>query len=808
MFRGYHLLQWLRVRFLWGCLRVKEKRVLRKESIASTERVSESGVILVFLAIALLAIVSLLALAIDSGRLASSDSEQARTAEAAAMAALQAFREASGSYDDRLAIAVARAEEVSGLSSNALLGRPGSSQVAAGELQSNVAGEVIPGTYFFREPAETCASFDPLKNDAAGCPCSGATSNAPCLRERMPADTEATGFRVALQTKTGSPIRNVFGGVIGQDSLALQNSGSAAMVPRNGVFAVDLSSSVCGDTHIDPNRAAPSAGSYCTYRVLGNPPCGPGAPPLDNPCLVSGVCQFQNSPRDDIDETSPSYSPEPSTSQLNSWNALGDVRGANPTIPTVHYKDDYRCFRLDTNGDGIDETYLIDAFQDSAADYLGPEPLTSILAGINVAARIVDDEAIAGDTIAVFGFDKTSEIPQREIGESYPPSTGAKSGNVNLKRILDMSDVSSPTSFDLRIVNHFFFPRPGAHTDLPEAVMKSSALLRDLDNFATAQNYVAMFTDGLNTCHHNGPSPNWWEFLQNSSPVSLRNDNCYTPPDPASVNAGVDFCADGWADNKSWNNHDNGMREAASLVSGDHPFTDNGHLGAMQDLGYPTYVNLGITFHLAAFGSLSEPHTVLRRSSSGSGCMDDKSARREGVDFVQPMRGGPWPFPYVSNRRCYETLYASVPEFGGLSCQYTGHFDYLYNHMVVPTGGYYVPVRPPCDIAAVASSGLLPGFTQGQCTAGALEAALDAACDNFAPGELVKDPQLALANVVATDTGIEFDGSCTPFVAQVDPADTLKGHRLRCDASCQTASDQIETFVQAIYRQNPYVRVE
>ncbi len=777
----------------------------------------ESGAILVFLAIALLAIVGLLALAIDSGRLASSDSEQTRTAEATAMAALQAFREASGSYDARLAVAIARAEEVAGLSANALMGRPGESQVSGGELASNAAGEVKAGTYFFREPAETCASFNPANNDANGCPCSGSVSNAPCLRERLASDTEATGFEVTLQTRTGSPIGNFCGSVIGQKDISLSNRGRAAMVPRNGVFAVDLSSSVCGDTHIDPNRAGPGGGSYCAYRVLGtdppnpsvqNPPCGVGAPPLDNPCLVNGLCRFQDSPREDIDETVSGYQAAPNDLQRLSWESLGDVRGANPTVPTVHYKDDFRCYQLDTNGDGIDETYLIDAFRDPLAGYLGPEPLTSILSGINVAAQIVDDEAIAGDKIAVFGFDKRSDIPQREIGESYPPASGTKPGNANLQRILDMTDVTNPSSFDLRIANHFFFPRPGAHTDLPEAVMKGSAVLRDLSNFSTAQNYVAMFTDGLNTCHHNGPSPNWWEFLRNTSPVSLQNDNCRIGPDP---DPGINFCSWQWSANKSWNNHDNGMREAASLVSGDHPFDDNGHLGRMQDLGYPTYVNLGITFHVAAFGDLSQPHTILRRASSGSGCMDDRSARREGKDFVQPMRGpSGWPYPYTTNRLCYETTYGDGPAFGNLRCQYTGHMDYLYNYMVVPTGGYFVPVRPPCDIADVRNSGLIPGFTSGQCTAGILEDLVNTICDTAAPGELVKDPSLAAANIAATDTGIEYT-SCSPpdpTVAQVPAGDPEKGHRLRCDLSCQTATDQIQGFVQSIYRQNPYVRVE
>lgn len=796
----------------------------------------EAGFVLIFLAIAATAVIALLALAVDSYRLSTSHSQERSVAQAASLAALERYREvtvpvgldAASEYSFRLSAAIRRAEEVAGLPANSLIGTPSTQNAAVGDFASNAAGKVTPGAYIFEEPNGVggCGFYNSQggrNSPSTKCPCGGSAGSewvGPCFLENDASSIDASAFDVQMNTKTSSPIPFFFGKGIGQPSSAVRAPGRAAMVPRHGIYAVDMSASMAAETHrplrtLNPSSSEVSLASQYVFQIDPSSPVKCAANGA-KPCVANGSnCLFAGGATGD--------------QQLTWYTYMEPNRPATGYYPRAkHYRNDYTCRILDLDGDGTDEHYLIDTALhkyddngDGTSDgyYRGPEPLSSILAGIHEALVTIEDRQVAGDQIAVFAFDQ-AVVPLRLFAGTHPGQTSFE----DLKKITDLPvEGNAKTAETETRLNAGFFPRWEANTDIPEAVMKSGDLLREMANSASSQNYVAMFTDGISTCQHQcGDSdgstgecanPVWNTFLYKdaSNKVKLSQDLCRSPQTVPfdhrkTVEEGGGPYTDGtgWWYGASWNFHINSINEVSTLIAGNRTEYPMSQFWWMKQAGLPSYVDQRIAFHAVLFGQLAQPHTVLRKHSSDPNrCMDEADARRSGNSYVW----NDWDDYWIYNRSCYETLEDSSTGV----CPYLQGTYEIYRHWVRPTGGFFVAVRPPCDMTKF-SVAYSTSMTNAQCRTGALNTRLDNICKTkglWPGGPVRNEPRLVTAGIVDDLAGKNYYGPGQMDFNWVKDSDQeYRPPRITCDTSCRTIEEQVKEFIRKIYDQNPYVLVD
>ncbi|MFN8388804.1 MAG: hypothetical protein U0136_00775 [Bdellovibrionota bacterium] len=814
------------------------------KKLLALEQPDQTGFVLIFLAIAATAFVALLALTIDSYRLATSHSQERSVAQAASLAALERYREAKpttpfatprAEYEWRVTKAIERAEEVAGLQKNTLLGNPGTSLANVGDLTNNSAGTITAGAYVFEEPngAGGCSSYSGTNSATNGCPCGGTAPNkwvGPCFKANDQNSVEASSFEVKIKTKSSSPIPFLFGRAIGYTSQSIQAPGRAAMVPRHGVYALDMSGSMTAETHLSYADLGPTEqakASQYVFQIRGNSALGDPVCTTDgaqNPC-INAACTFLGD-----------------LNALAVWNGMEKTRPATGLKPSwKHYRSDYTCKLVDIDNDGTNEQYLVDTNThyyddstppDNAADgfYRGPEPLSNILVGIHQALLKLEERQVAGDQIAVLAFDQ-AVVDKRpaELGRVFGYTHPGLASFETLKQLTDVAEPGNPKSASLTLrLNAGFFPRPAANTDIPEAVVKASDLLAEMPNNTSAQSYVALFTDGLSTCSHQcregdttgpcaGNNPWWSTFIyrDQTDRVKLTTDVCVTPPDdwfdhrPQATGTPYPDHGTGWWNGSSWNYHINSLAEVSTLIAGNRTEYPMQQYYYMQLARFPSYVDQRITFHALVFGKLAQPHTVLKRHTSDSSkCMDEADARKSGETFTW----NDWHDYNNFNRNCYETIQQSGPG----RCPYLQHIYEIYRNWVKPTGGYFVPIRPSCASAQLQSTF---GISSSQCRSGALNDKLDEICSRAgypgAPVNGADDPQdyqkLTNAGLIDDLAGKNFTGpnqNDYNFVYDSQDNGPRRAPRVICDTGCRTTEEQITEFVNKVYAQNPYVLVD
>jgi len=811
----------------------------------------DDGAILPLLAIAAVMIVIFLALAVDTARLGASKQQQKKTTQLSSMAALEAYREAvvdpavfttpAAQHAEKLRIAIDRAEQVAGFTKNSLLGRPGQSQVnaAADELgASHAAGQVVAGEYYFEEPTGGCTAYNAAggKNGPDGCPC-GAVGGwkAACFREADATENDARSFQVRLASKSDSPIANVFGGVFGQKNVSISSWGAAAMVPRHGIYAIDLSQSMAEETHLPPESLPgdKAMASYYTFRLESPTTCAG----TDNPCISDGSgCHFA---------TDRSYKPplvwyggvDPFGVRYAGMVANRSSMGT--TLKTRHFRDDYKCFKLrledlDGNKDTFEEAYyLIDThvhpYDNGGGDtgfYRGPEPLSSVLAGMQEALNTIQARSVAGDRIGVFGFDEwVQDI--RVFPDTYP-------GQADYADLLKVTTVPDSTggardvSTDPNILKRIqkgYVPVPDRSTDTALAVVKASTLLGSMPNARNAQSYVAMFTDGLTTCSHStGDYKNFIEKGPDGKP-RLTEQFCRIPPDASSSycdTSGEPY----WSWGTGWDTLWNGLTQTSNLVSGSYPGVkpaDSEWVPFMNLAGYQTYVEQKISFNVALFGSRTEPHTMLLKK--GSKCVTDGQARSAGdaASYVGNFRKLEDEYGFHPDQSCYHRTAE-----GTAGCPFFIPQDWYYGNMVVPTGGFWVPIRPACNLTKI-NAQFGTAITPDQCKTSSVvqDTILDPACAAAASApactsstaHCYRTPSGAtevnggsgllgkLLNAGVTNNYVGSVQTCSGRVATWDNPRRFGQHRLICDTNCRDMESQIRDFIRKLYATNPYVLV-
>lgn len=805
---------------------------------------SEAGVVMILLAIFLVAVASVLALLIDGGRLSNSSTEKRMSAEIAVSAALESYRNfdptsdaslganpnPSDLYHARLRAAFRRAEEVIAFDANSLTTDRKDAQLSLGddllsdgsgalsERSNDVVGVLTPGRFFTEEPGgeDGCQTYAPNGSD---CPCNGGKWEGACFLANDASATSLTAFDLTLRSKDDegmsllfAPVMNfLLNGDKGQQQFALSERARATLQARVNIFAIDLSRSVSFDTHVPITNARDNLGTAAEYVFELDTAAGPGCLPSNgNPCIGNNTCRFRfpEYPSQDI------------------WEALPPTRVGQPLGPkTQHYQDDYACFQIDGR------EYLVDISIHDLADgtrYYGPEPLNNILSGLHEALLEVKTKTVPGDKIGIFAFDEVDnwlaerEMPPTNIFED--PSTWGDMEDITNISLLDGAPPSaagvpraryfdpSNAALQKRLLVKKFFPIPNADTDITFGVYQAAQLLPE--GLTNADLQVTMFSDFVNSCKSAD-----YRFLKPGDPVELADRQCLQP----NVTEDIQYSPQ----NNSWGYFNGGMTEAVMMVSSSPnlPLQDwqiDQRDSVMEFSKWKTYAERGIRFNAFMFGEFVEPHILLKPSMTDSTkCMDDKDARRHNRDFVAgPAREywNPW-----DSQRCI--FYRQAVE----ECKASG-VSRLVHHMVASTGGYFLPMRPPCSISDLNAQATLStwGVNDTNCSEGKLEDALDQnVCAPFNPSSAtgsVLDPaigdygplgplvtELDTAGIVETSWGsVKYEAPPHTYEfydQEYTAAHGEKATRIVCDTKCRSFEQQIEDVIREMYNTNPYTLV-
>ena len=428
------------------------------KSIPSTYRRSESerGVVVILFAALVLVFFAFAALAIDIG-FAASAAHQARShAQLAALSALERYFFTEGSHETRLAAALERANAVSQL--NVVLGSGGSAN-QIDTVESDLDRPLlVPGRFFHTAPP---SGVNPCLGD----------EELPCF---VPYDGSAPVNAMRIQGKYYNDITLRLASVaFGETHAAVNVSATANIVPRHGCFVVDLSRSMTAETH-------KQTFVYGYYLMS------------DNPSLVK---------------------PEDSTAWGNlSPNYL--VRGSNATVPSVHYRDDYQLkavvsdlsYNALTHSDyhpaptdnnsayalgDVEANYRVDMFRNGTI-YGGPEPLTTVFAGIDRALEYLQSRAVVGDMAClVFYDDKLSWSRVFKLTSDFD----------YLRSFTDLSDTADPDHGLLRAIRHGLFPFADAKTNTLLGVAEAvSQLATESATGSPSSDFIVLIGDGITNC--------------------------------------------------------------------------------------------------------------------------------------------------------------------------------------------------------------------------------------------------------------------------------------------------------------------
>ena len=481
------------------------------------ENYQEQGIVLPIVALLLGVLIIFTALAIDTTMLASSKSRQRHIAQYMALGAVKAFSNTPGDNNTKLQAAVDRAKEFA--DDNTFISQafmlPEAKSIGTNRVSSPAAthGILIPGIWYFQPQPTLCTNPDPRLRP---CPCGTSPGvRTPCFRPLnfdLPSEANVipNAMSVQIWTSATSPVRTVFARLKGLDNYTLGGQATAAITPRHGVFLLDLSRSAHGENFLafesaPPTAVAPSTVSYqdsaeFAYRVTNIPggscvagtnPCAPPPPcvvgppspyPAPNGCSIIGgiVTTLYNV-------------------EYNQY--VRNCRLSTPLRPPErHYKTDYACYPISysDNGSARNDNYLIDVYRGPtlSGNSRGPEPLSTMLEGMNYALQLVQTASVPGDLMGVIGFDMSAQIDIRRMDPA--PSTDARYSG-----FLTTSDMTrqAPADLQQRFQQFGLFTRVESEANFPEALREARTMLRSAPDASSAENFVVMMSDGLTSCY-------------------------------------------------------------------------------------------------------------------------------------------------------------------------------------------------------------------------------------------------------------------------------------------------------------------
>lgn len=429
-------------------------------------RKQQSGFALVMLAIIIVAIITLVAIAIDISSMGTSIAQGKGNARYAALSAIETYFATSGAdHQTRMVEATTRLNEVAGLNSVLSAGEKVSNQT----IGENSLMELIPGKFFYSAGSD---GVNPCDSE----------QEPPCFVDYTGGDA-VNAFR--LRGELYNDVKTFFAPILGNNKVKVNVDVVSAITPRQGCFVVDLSPSMTRETHI------PDANHGAAYGFYLQNPVNPGA----------------------------AYSWHDERFELMSVEY--PLRPGGVPVPRVHYRDDYWFVPLLNNNDYISAApnsnyrkyhpnpdtdditlsrlyearpanYWVDFFRKSP--YEGPQPLTAILKGLNIAVRRFEERSVAGDKMCIIFFDHNLSWPRViRLTDNYQ----------YIKELLEIRDESTPMSDIDKLSQHGIFPSKDSFTNILMALSEAERQFKQekLDNPGLpVSQFIVLVTDGLSNC--------------------------------------------------------------------------------------------------------------------------------------------------------------------------------------------------------------------------------------------------------------------------------------------------------------------
>ena len=668
---------------------------------------SESGVVLILLALLAVVIVSFAALIIDLSAYGNQREQAEEYARLAALAALEAHMgaAATATLPQKVQAALDRANTVSNV--NVLITERNTgarlySPALTPALGPNNGAQLIPGRWVPSLPTD---GSDPC---AGTYPCFVPENNLAVLP--LP---QITAYRVTGQiydrfsTKLA---RWIFGNTAAD--FPVNVLATATVVPRRGVFIIDLSASQTRDTHVlrtsQPQIDHPldGRGSEFVYTLS-----------TENP----GELAFQDTAWNNVLAAGRDR-PKFTGNGPNSWRAFFNTAQApdnTKDITTItqdqyrrmHFKDDYvkKYVLMDSDFSLLQSVYnanpnwsnypfphldpasspLYEISTDPALDYRhvirvdkfrnppdsdasvgftyqGAEPLHSVFAGLNAAMTEFSSRRVAGDAASLMFVDSRLwytrfvtmtdnfdyllrltdfDIPAGGINDD-PPAYGAPANNNNILR-------TSTSGFELAI-RHGLLPigSGASKTNLSLAVNQALIELQRGNPTGFSSNFITIITDGLGNCR-----------------PCLASETC-----PAA---------------------DGGFR-----CSNQYSYYNQAMANLVNTIRTQVQ-GRNISVNWIMLGDAIAPHMTSMSDGNG-GCMTDEQARIQNVPMVMGSTGN------MDN--AFNNMSPSSPFYEASVVPY---------QIAVATKGLFGPIRPPatgCTTAAPRVPASCPGVANNPLT--------------------------------------------------------------------------------------------
>jgi len=531
-----------------------------KSTLDSSRKELEAGGVLVLVAILIFALVAMVALAIELS-IISAGTEQARQlTRVAALTAIEEFYSDIADCDpdqdgdcieNGLEAAVTR---VNDLFADARLFSEKDSSSAPRVSLAPQAGEasLIPGMWLTRAPELLDGQ------DLVDCG-DGQEENYPCFAPMelgtISLNNTPNAFRIegtffpSITLKMGAKIFNV---------AALQPfvAATATFMPRRGCFLIDVSPTITYDSHLPWHGGGPYS-----YPMGQQPP--PNQPPKFNAHVPGAITLNEDclNPEESGEECGPltseafgnhyAYFFEPDNTDATEataieyfylypsmdigWAALINdsidpdnplsQRGANTFEPFKHYASDYQSLYLlsdeDYNVDFAlhhpdpdnDDRYSLPYRHLAHVDvypFSAPEPLRSLVDGVNEALGQFSDRRVAGDRACLIFFDRRVTWP-RIVRMTDDFDYLIDFTNFDLQEEI-LSDGEEPPDFSsdgvgegrLRTIRHGIMPFRGQFTDIQAALQEAMLQLDESrEDGVPASEFVVVISDGLQNCYYN-----------------------------------------------------------------------------------------------------------------------------------------------------------------------------------------------------------------------------------------------------------------------------------------------------------------
>jgi len=642
---------------------------------------SEKGAVLLFLAIALIAVLSVAALAIDMTLYSNARNQGVNYARLAALAAVEEYfdkkqREPTAGELSWKQSAARRANDISktnyffAIDSVVQHIRP--NELALRDDANPPSTDVIleGGHWIYEEDATySCESGD----------------TPPCFVPETDNTKAINAMRVTgiLYRPVSTFLAHAAFGIQSLPPVTIDVT--AAAVPRHGCFAVDISPSITSVTHhqtdesvldADLNDSSPSGtankinpgtgyGSYLGYYL-----------PADNPTV---------NPASDLGKTMTQF--HKTDWDMLYWNVLTH-HGYPGTIPdphsyftspqqdTHHFKEDYVLLRqygddqynsaLHDNlhpNPWTDPDYAIGPtglwgrfdsrhVNQPAGTYHGAEPLRSVFESIAHTIDRFEDRAVAGDEICFVFYDQSQKwtrvvkltdnydylrkltdfegLPtgNAALSADLPPPVGQPSRDPSWEPPAPTEN--SPKGFE-RLVRYNLVPSPGGFTNMTGGLSEALKQLEaGKDGQILTSDFIVLIGDGLT--------------------------NCTSSRSPA--------CSDDYLYHKQ-------------------------SLAELQNVVINQVIPAHVPLHVILVGDHVQPQTVAIAKEDGGTCLTDAEARKANLPYVLDQ----WFGAPVSGAGAEQAQADAYTNRSAATPYWKINYD-LYE-IAAATGGTWGPIRPP-----------------------------------------------------------------------------------------------------------------